>query len=177
MTKASMGTSTAQNPSSITLAKQIKMKASFSTLLLLARESLAAPNHYYLDGVLLKFDLAIPDVCRNDASHPACPPKLESGNAALTRRNIAVHQTKGQGPQNNTMRAGWNVATSEGGFVEESTVVIFYFPACQQDKTCKIHFVSRDGDEIWGAPEGPNVYNIWRLNRPPARFLLSVRLF
>jgi hypothetical protein len=69
MTKASMGTSTAQNPSSITLAKQIKMKASFSTLLLLARESLAAPNHYYLDGVLLKFDLAIPDVCRNDASH------------------------------------------------------------------------------------------------------------
>jgi hypothetical protein len=178
MTKASMGTSTAQNPSSITLAKQIQMKASFSTLLLLACASLAAPNHkrsgtglpdisYYLDGVLLKFDLAIPDVCRNDASHPACPPKLASGNAVLTRRNIAVHQTKGQGPQNNTMRAGWSVVASEGGFVEESTVVIFDFPAGQQDKTCKIHFVSRDGDEIWGAPEGPNVYNIWRLNRPP----------
>jgi hypothetical protein len=86
-----------------------------------------------------------------------------------------VHQTKGKGPQNNTMRAGWSVAASEGGFVEESTVVIFDFPAGQQDKTCKIHFVSRDGDEIWGAPEGPNVYNIWRLNRPPARFLLAPR--
>jgi hypothetical protein len=147
------------------------MKLTFSTLLLAASTAFAAPTtrsthsdiSYDLQGVLLTFDLTLPSGCATNPGQNFCPAKLPSGNALLTSRNIALHQTRGKGDgQNNAARAGWFFRPNDG-LIEETTLALFNFPSGHTDKQCRFQFVSDEGDDVRGAPLWPNVFNVWQL--------------
>lgn len=140
-----------------------------STLLILASSAsiLAAPTTTSNPpGLDFTPGLKIPAVCHTTENRNECPAKLDSKWALLTSLSITLHEIDGGTKAAfNALRAGFsfNGQAGKGHVIEESTITLFDFPSGQEKRECRFQFVSDEGDNVPGAPDSPNIYNVWSL--------------